>query len=279
MPKTFLPRLWARMDRLFNKRPKIKPSSAAAILNLYLGTIGSHNTTIHPRTIERAQDRFFWFGTTQPTRGHRKGKKRMNWRDVEALRAIVEKDPSLFLDEMAKLLLKRTRKKFGTRAISRWLRRPVSKGGLGMSRKVLERRCIRQDAEERMRYRNAVRYCRASSLVFIDESHKDDRSQRRRRGWSLRGTPAVVYSPISRGTKYSMLGACDINGMMLDACDAVEGMVDSEVLNHWAEHRLCPTYGRQRLPPFLPSLSSLPFPSRPSCGRQPLHVSCARVFL
>ena len=275
MPKRYPERVWRRLDRLFDANPAIKPRDAAATMNTYLGKLGGFYKTMAARTIVRARDRFFWFGTTSPWYGHRRGSNRMTPNDVAQLKRIVERDPSLFLDEMAKELKKRTRKTFSTRAIARWLKLPTWKGGLGMTRKVLEERAIERDALARMQYRNAVRYYLARCLVFIDESHKDDRSQRRRRGWSKRGKPAVVHRRTSRGTKYSMLGACDINGMILEACDAVEGTVDSDVFNDWVERRLCPVYvafARDRGRPPFPSTCAFPpmrLPPRPSFPSAP----------
>eukprot|EP01052_Picozoa_sp_SAG31_P040882 SAG31_NODE_6043_length_2194_cov_5.787112_2_plen_145_part_00 len=80
-----------------------------------------------------------------------------------------------------------------------------------------------------------------NQVVIIDEVHQGDRDRQRRRGWSPRGTPAVVHEYLNTdGTMRSGLCACDKDGFIIGACDVVEGGVDDDALMHWARAKLAP---------------------------------------
>jgi hypothetical protein len=53
----------------------------------------------------------------------------------------------------------------------------------------------------------------ADQLVFIDESAVSRRQQIRRFGWAPKGQPARLHADLSRGLRYSVIGALDISGL------------------------------------------------------------------
>ncbi len=67
-----------------------------------------------------------------------------------------------------------------------------------------------------------IKHISVERLVFIDKVHKNLASERRKRGWALRGTRARREQWAGRGTKYSVLSACTVKGFVVDACHAVE---------------------------------------------------------
>jgi hypothetical protein len=99
---------------------------------------------------------------------------------------------------------------------------------------------------------------RPEMLVYIDESHKDRSSSRRRRWWSPRGQTPVRTSQFDLDIRmrYALIAACDINGFINEACDLVErgnpqqeetnplvGTVDTDRREMYLEERLCPVLG------------------------------------
>jgi hypothetical protein len=60
----------------------------------------------------------------------------------------------------------------------------------------------------------------ASQAVFLDESSVCRRHQLRRYGWAPRGQPARIRANLSRGLRFSVMGALDISGLF--AFDIVE---------------------------------------------------------
>jgi hypothetical protein len=63
-------------------------------------------------------------------------------------------------------------------------------------------------------------------VMFTDQSAKDDRSDRRRKGWSLVGTRCVQRQCFIRGIWYSILPVLTLDGII--AFDIIEGSVTSE---------------------------------------------------
>ena len=259
MPKQYPVRAWAWLDRLWDRAPGTPPAQAARKMSRLLACMEGLYGSVTTRTLERARDRYYWNGTSRPYYRHRKGHKRMTAADVKELGRFIARDPALFLDELGDELRTTVGKSFKEETISKWLRKPVADGGLGLTKKVLEERAKQRDRLKRGMYCDTVARLVASWLVFIDESHKDNRSQRRRRGWARRGHPAIVYKSLTRGTKYSMIGACDLSGMIIDACTVVEGNVNSDVLNKWTEEELCPVPVALPLAFPLSPTSPLPF--------------------
>ena len=141
----------------------------------------------------------------------------------------------LYLDEIQEKLRLDFGRKYSKSTVCRWL------GKLGYSSKVLTRIAIQRDEHERLRFLLAVRQIPVENLVFIDEVHKNDATCRRNRGWALRGKRARIRAAFDKGTKYSVLAACNVDGFILDACHSIPTRgVDASTVREWVEIFLLP---------------------------------------
>ena len=117
-----------------------------------------------------------------------------------------------------------------------------------------------RDEEERARYKDArkVALKKPEMAIFIDETQRGRNASRRRRRWAKKGTKNPFYRAPFHGShdkRYTVLAACDVNGFVLDACEAVQhrtstrdadptrGNIDTERFELWVEEFLCPQLG------------------------------------
>jgi hypothetical protein len=66
----------------------------------------------------------------------------------------------------------------------------------------------------------------ADQLIFIDESAKDERTLSRNYGYSLRNAHAVKKAVFVRGTRYTILPALSLDGII--GLDIMEGSCDKQ---------------------------------------------------
>jgi len=109
-----------------------------------------------------------------------------------------------------------------------------------MSYKVLQHVASERCEQEVAKHLLSVRNYPAKNLVFIDESHFDNKTKQRRRGRSKRGVPAERHSILGQDFRGSLLAAVTCNGMLLDACKLVEENVDHLVFIRWLTLYLLP---------------------------------------
>ena len=124
------------------------------------------------------------------------------------------------------------------------------------SLQVASDRSYAADEEERSEFLQALadRVINPNHVIFLDESQKDRNSSRRRRCWSKKGESHFreVYLASSHGKRRTFLGACAIDGFILEACTTVEqshgyddtnlarGTIDSERFRTWVEEKWLP---------------------------------------
>lgn len=176
---------------------------------------------------------------------NKKGNNRIAPRHVAALGEIVEQEPRLYLDEMRDLLQEKVGRLFHTSTIWRALY-AAAPHGLGLTWQVLQRRAREACADERQLFRDATRGFAAEQFIWVDESHCDPKSCHRKRGYQPRGQGRHhhVLENFGPATKrYSLLAAADIDGFVIDACEAVEGGVDADRFVQWVVQRLVPVLG------------------------------------
>jgi hypothetical protein len=63
-------------------------------------------------------------------------------------------------------------------------------------------------------------------FIFLDKSSVDNKTGQRNNGRSHRGTPCVCWATFMQGTRYSILPALTVDGIM--AIDIFPGSVDRE---------------------------------------------------
>lgn len=173
---------------------------------------------------------------------------------VRKLRDILTTSPELYLDEMqeALYLYGGPMWMFSLKAIWTTLRHR-----LGWSLKKFAQLSRSRDLSLRLSFK-ARMYCYhdPKMFVFVDETNRELGDERRRRGWGPRGQDNSLdeFFP-KRGRRFTMLGACDVQGMVLPACELVEGKrgdedadpsrgtIDKDRFLAWLRQRLCPTLG------------------------------------
>ena len=108
---------------------------------------------------------------------------------LSTLKAIIEEDPELYLDEIATELARRTKVFVPISTLHRILRIK-----LGLSLQVCYESALQRSEIERTRYQNALNAIVSDTrqVVFIDETHKDRNASRRRRAWGKRNSGGLA---------------------------------------------------------------------------------------
>lgn len=164
---------------------------------------------------------------------------------ISALETIFAGEPRLYLDEAADLLYEMVGHQYDISTISRTLHADPPHG-LSRSRQVLQRRAREADATERRLFLKATRGISPAQMIWLDESHCDPKSCNRSRGYQRRGQGRHHHVLENFGpatVRYSLLAAANIDGFVIDACEAVEGGVDAKRFVKWVTQRLAPVLG------------------------------------
>lgn len=69
-------------------------------------------------------------------------------------------------------------------------------------------------------------YYNPEQLIFLDESSKDERTLSRQYGYSFKNTPAIQKVVFLRGTRYTILPALSLDGIL--AVDIMIGSCNKE---------------------------------------------------
>ena len=173
------------------------------------------------------------------------------------LKGLLDKDPQLFVDELASKL----RSRFNI-AVSNWTVERYIKKKMRMSLKCICLHAKQASAYEQRMYKSFLSTIEKPDMfVFVDETAVGEKSVRRRRGWSPKGEPAVVAclflgDEAAERERYTVIGAVDINGFVLNACDRIarkasktdpapyRGTVGQDYFRDWVESMLVPTLGK-----------------------------------
>jgi len=215
------------------------------------------------QTLYRWKEHYEWFGETplETSRRHKgstlSGRKKIVSEHVKGrIRSIIEANPSLYLDEIRTQL----RMFYPNVWYSQSSIRRCIVNDLQLSLKILTMKATQADALEREIYKRALRTVKhPKQFVFIDESSVAKDDTRRRRGRSRRGVPVFKHAVFMGDNQptYTLLGAVDINGFVIEACDVVwrrntpnntmSGTVDTNRFLQWVEDCLVPTLGNFQL--------------------------------
>jgi len=187
------------------------------------------------------------------TRKRHQGRRKFLPADALILKRIAEKEPQLYLDEYQDMLLIRTGKRFNCSTIYR-----VLINDFGWTLRKANRVAKERDEVDRALYLAMLDSLTddPSQYCFVDETHKDRNSSRRSRAWKLKNTRNDLSGNCmdSNDIRYTMLGAADIDGFIVEACETVPrkrgsnpdpsaGTVDSERFTDWVRYKLAPTLG------------------------------------
>lgn len=112
---------------------------------------------------------------------------------------------------------------------------------LDITWKVLHRRACQRDDAARAAFLTTLWQVDPNDLIFIDECGCDRRNTRRMRGRALRGLPAYVGEFFARGRRINIIGACDVNGFIEEACmQVVDDTVDGATVRDYLWNYLLP---------------------------------------
>lgn len=138
-------------------------------------------------------------------------------------------------------ILGRTGKRFSEVAISRALRR------YGYKLKTLFTRASQRDELKHTLCQARLGEYDPANMIFVDETHQDERQARRRRGWAKRGRVSpVVFQPLNN-KRFTAICACNLLGYVLPACEVIELEphvgVDGARFLRWVQEKLVPQLG------------------------------------
>ena len=155
--------------------------------------------------------------------------------DERLLLRIVNQSPWLYIDEFQKLLYRATGVKYSYNGIRRVFKRH------GLTSTKLERMARSRCHIEVMHFNSVIQTYDPECLIFLDESHVDDRDCRRRRGWSGKGIKCYIREAFSRGNPVSVLAAFNTKGFVVDACSVVRAKgVNTDIFLDWVRDSLVP---------------------------------------
>jgi len=155
-----------------------------------------------------------------------------DWRILEQL---IHEEPWNYLDEFQHKLRIRTGYRY-----TRWsIRHAFHANGYTWTK--LERIARARSAIEERLFWSKVNTYDHECLLFLDESHVDDRDSRRVQGWSKRGLSCIIRETFQRGKPVSVLAAFNTDGFVLPACWVEKSKgVNREIFLKWVRNRLLP---------------------------------------
>ena len=145
---------------------------------------------------------------------------------------LVSENPAIHLHEIQIQLLQTTGTNASAATLCRTLRR------LGFTRKKLKFVALQRSDILRAEYQSEVSLFDHSMLIFVDESGCDARNASRKYGYALRGFPAKSFRFLSRGKRFSAIGALTSTSL-LDSY-IVEGTVNGDVFYDFVQSTLLP---------------------------------------
>ena len=162
------------------------------------------------------------YGTVVDPTKQRTGRPRhMDDEDCQYLTEILTANPNMYLDEIQQRLCAVLNLDISLATISRTLHR------LAFTRKGVSKAALERDENLRVLWRlDMAQYEDPEMFVFLDESAVDNHTVQRTHGWSAEGLPCVKHGTFLRGTRFSILPALSLDGIL--ALDIFEGSVTKE---------------------------------------------------
>jgi transposase len=172
--------------------------------------------------------------------------------ELNILKALLEKEPHRYLDEISVALGRETGKYFSPSTVWRYATKYLNFSLQALTEKAAQRsELIREEFKIALQI---LLHNGPDMLLLVDETHKDRNAARRRRGWGKRNSGGVVLNQWFRMTaRYTLIAAADINGFIEPCCETVDrneisaegaaGTVDREYFTNWVKEKLCPVLG------------------------------------
>ena len=162
------------------------------------------------------------YGTVvDPTKQRTGCPRHMDDEDCQYLTEILTANPNMYLDEIQQRLCAVLNLDIFLATISHTLHR------LTFTRKGVSKAALERDENLRVLWRlDMAQYEDPEMFVFLDESAVDNHTVQRTHGWSAEGLPCVKRGTFLRGTRFSILPALSLDGIL--ALDIFEGSVTKE---------------------------------------------------
>ena len=143
----------------------------------------------------------------------------------DALVRRLDEDPTLYLDEMRDFFEESFSVKVSISAISKRL-----KSENFTNKKIYTKACQAIEALKSMFIANMRLVLKTPEMaLFVDETQKDRKAARRKRGWSLRGIEIVFNESFNTDIRYTMIGAADCYGFVPHMCETIMHEVNGKV--------------------------------------------------
>ena len=199
---------------------ELKFREIAANLCLSLGTVHNHFK------------RFQLTGEVAPIVCNRNGTRLLSEHDELIIVGLLLDDPSLYLSEVCQRITLLSGFEVSPATVCRVIHRN------GFTRKKLQRIALQRSVEYRGRYFAEIQFYDVKQFIWVDETGSDDRDQRRKFGYSLRGEAAVSHQILHRGRRISAIAAMSTNGVV--AYDLVQGTVNGQRFLEFLQGKLIP---------------------------------------
>jgi transposase len=165
-------------------------------------------------------------------RGRLSAARKLGEDGLQHLKAIVDDNPRLFLDEIALKLKTEHGVTLSEAAVCRYLMASKRNGGLGYTLKKLSRLAVQKDYAERRDFLHVWLGFYGDlhhTALVLDESHGDENTARRAMGWAERGQKAYVFEPFRKATTFSLLAVANQDGFCPHMSYIVREPVTSEL--------------------------------------------------
>jgi len=141
--------------------------------------------------------------------------------DLAYMEAVIDADPSIYLDEMQSKLREIQDVEVSIASLSRAMTR------LNLLRKTVTKAAAERNEEVRAIWEGMMaQYTNPEVFVALDESAVDDKTGQQQYGWSPLGMQCVRRMSFLRGVRYSILPALTTDGII--ALEIVEESITKE---------------------------------------------------
>jgi transposase len=161
------------------------------------------------------------------------GQKRViTWKMEQAVKALLDERPWLYLDEIKDFLLDMFDVDVDLSTVSRTIKR------IKITRKKLRVEAAQRNPELRTQWQDNLQFFTAEQLVCVDESGSDDRTGDRSYGWASNGSRATVSRWLENKIRVSVLPAYTIDGYI--AARTFEGSGTGDIFEDFIVEDLLP---------------------------------------
>ncbi|GJE86780.1 transposase domain-containing protein [Phanerochaete sordida] len=158
--------------------------------------------------------------------------RKLHHDDVHYLTSLVRHHPDWFLDELLDLLEENRFISVHFLTICRELQRA------GLTTKQLQQIAKERDKNVRANFVRTVAKYTPVQLGFLDKTHKDERTKRRRRGRARRGHRARRRGVFVRGKRFTLEGCLTVDGIV--ASTVVAGSMTRDKFLEFLEYNVMP---------------------------------------